>query len=250
MNGKRNYVMTVAGFDPSGGAGLLADVKTFEKHKAYGLAVNTGNTIQTEDKFHSMQWEKMERILETIAVLMDNYEIKAMKTGIVPSWKTLDEIVSFIKSKNENVKIVVDPVIRASSGFDFQSDLQSDQIIHVLKRIDLLTPNTNEAIALGEDANAIVAAKKLAQHCAVLLKGGHAFENPGTDILMMNGKEITLHPNEKQVHAKHGSGCILSAAITANLGLGHDLEESCRLAKRYTENALMSNTTLLAYHHV
>jgi len=85
MSEIRPFVLTIAGFDPSGGAGVLADVKTVEQHQVYGLAIITGNTIQTENEFLKMEWIPIDFVLESIEILFNKYEIKAVKIGIVPS---------------------------------------------------------------------------------------------------------------------------------------------------------------------
>ena len=93
MSANRPIVLTIAGFDPSGGAGILADVKTFEQHRVYGFAINTGNTIQTENEFFEMQWTDLNFVLKSLEKLFDNYSIKAVKIGIVPSLEYLKQIV-------------------------------------------------------------------------------------------------------------------------------------------------------------
>ena len=80
-------VLSLAGFDPSGGAGLLADIKTFEQHKVYGLSISTANTLQTENKFHSIQWEKIDSVLNAVNVMLSSYYIEAIKIGIVPAFQ-------------------------------------------------------------------------------------------------------------------------------------------------------------------
>lgn len=250
MLNRHTYVMSIAGFDPSGGAGLLADIKAFEQHKVYGLAVNTANTIQTEDAFYSLEWTKQEEVLKTIDVLFDAYPISAVKTGIVPSFKALCEIVAHVRSKNRQVKIVVDPVLRSSTGFDFHDSASKKDLASVLEQIDLLTPNTSEAMALTGNLHLETAALQLAGHCNVLLKGGHSSDQLGVDYLYAKSGMVILPPARTDVHAKHGSGCVLSAAITANLALGLDLEKACRKAKHYVERYLSSHPSLLGSHHV
>ena len=94
------------------------------------------------------------------------------------------------------------------------------------------------------------AAKEISNYCKVLLKGGHHAEKLGIDHLFTNNTILEFKPSHTNGSAKHGSGCILSAAIAANLALGHSLEETCKLSKHYIETILLSNNTLLAYHHV
>jgi hydroxymethylpyrimidine/phosphomethylpyrimidine kinase len=83
MQDKRPIVMSIAGMDPSAGAGLLADIKTFEQHKVYGLGISTAQTLQTDNQFFSIRWEETDDILEAIEKMLSNYEVKAIKIGIV-----------------------------------------------------------------------------------------------------------------------------------------------------------------------
>jgi hydroxymethylpyrimidine/phosphomethylpyrimidine kinase len=251
MSADRPFVLTIAGFDPSGGAGILADAKTFERHRVYGFAVNTGNTIQTENMFYEMQWTDLNFVLRTIQILFKNYSIKAVKIGIVPSLDYLKEIVFTIKRLSPKTKIVWDTVLKSTTEFDFMELENQAVLIEILKKIDLITPNYNEILQLSsEEINAETIAEILSEYCAILLKGGHNPNEIGVDYLY-TGKEIfRLTPKEASVFEKHGSGCVLSSAITANIALEQDLKTSCTNAKNYIENYLQSNQTKLGYHYV
>lgn len=247
---ERNYVMSIAGLDPSGGAGLLADIKTFEQHKVYGLSVSTASTIQTENEFYSVQWEELQDVLKAVTILLDTYPVKVVKTGIVPSFDFLLQLVSYIKKTNSEIKIIVDPIIKSSTNFDFQNKISKKELIKVLANIFLITPNLQEAMLLTNSSNAEDAAKELSGHCNVLLKGGHNKNAVGLDHLYIEGKCISLEPVLKGLSEKHGSGCVLSAAIASHLANGSDLEISCIRAKRYIEQFLSSTNSLLGFHHV
>nr|HYG49900.1 hydroxymethylpyrimidine/phosphomethylpyrimidine kinase [Flavobacteriales bacterium] len=250
MQQQRPYVLTVAGFDPSGGAGLLADVKTFEQHKVYGLGVSTANTLQTEDKFYSVEWENIENVLKAVDIMLDTYPVKVIKTGIVPSFDYLYAIVSRINHKNPKIKIVVDPVIKSSSGFEFHGPATSGNLQKVLSNVYLITPNLYEATRLTGNTDSKKAAKELSAHCHVLLKGGHAETNTGVDYLFTHENCFALEPENTGVPSKHGSGCVLSASIAANLARDYDLTTSCKRAKTYVEAFLTSNRSLLGFHYV
>lgn len=243
-------VLSLAGFDPSGGAGLLADIKTFEQHKVYGLSISTANTLQTENKFYSVEWEKIETVLNAVNVMLSSYSIQVIKIGIVPSFEYLSQLVKHIKSINAEIKIVLDPIIKSSTGFDFQKTIDKKELISVLKNIYLITPNIQEAMLLTNENDSKEAAKQIAEHCNVLLKGGHNDEKIGVDYLYTNGECIELQPTLTNLSAKHGSGCVLSAAIVSNLALGSDLKTACIEAKKYVEHFLNSNKSLLGFHHV
>jgi hydroxymethylpyrimidine/phosphomethylpyrimidine kinase len=97
--------MSIAGFDPSGGAGVLADIKTFEQLKVQGLAVCTAMTLQTESEFYTLQWQPIDEILSATDVLMKKYKVEAVKIGVVKDAKFLAQIVEKLKSINPEVKL-------------------------------------------------------------------------------------------------------------------------------------------------
>ena len=251
METNRPIVLTIAGFDPSGGAGILADIKTFEQHKVYGLGINTAITLQTADQFLSISWETEEAILRALDTMLKHYSISAVKIGIVENCSRLKNIVQFIHQYNKEIKIIIDPVIKSSSGFNFWNEtLDGTQLAALLSMAFLITPNYLEATQLLPAAEAKSAAQQLAQYCAVLLKGGHNTNEPGVDYLYQQQRCTSLQPSLKVVTAKHGSGCVLSAAIAANIALGNDLLTACTNAKIYIEQFLSSNNSLTGYHHV
>jgi hydroxymethylpyrimidine/phosphomethylpyrimidine kinase len=250
MQDERKYVMTIAGLDPSGGAGLLADIKTFEQHRVYGLSVCTATTLQTADKFHSIRWTPLHEVLRNLDTLIDAFPIAAIKTGIVPSFQYLAEIVQLIKRKNPATKIIVDPVLRSSTGFDFITKQDKTKLEKLLRLVTLATPNAVEIQTLSGHADPINGAKSLSHYCPILLKGGHLHEQEGfVDHLFIRGNEHVIEGSCERAAGKHGSGCVLSAGIVSNIGLGMDLEQACFEAKAYTEKFLSSNQTLLGYHY-
>ncbi|WP_348797593.1 hydroxymethylpyrimidine/phosphomethylpyrimidine kinase [Flavobacterium adhaerens] len=250
MSRNRPFVLTIAGFDPSGGAGVLADVKTFEQHKVYGFAINTGNSIQTENDFFEMQWTSLDFVLKSIRIFFRAYEIKAVKIGIVPSLEYLKEIVFTIKKLSPSTKIVWDTVLKSSTDFDFLNIQNQENLILILKKIDLITPNFNEILQLSKGFDVGTTSSQLSEHCNVYLKGGHNTQEIGVDYLFIKNNLQKLLPTTNDCQEKHGSGCVLSSAITANIALGHDLKSACEKAKNYIENYLLSNSTKLGYHYV
>lgn len=247
MSANRPFVLTVAGFDPSAGAGVLADIKTFEQRDVYGFAINTANTIQTEDTFSEIQWTDLAFVLKSIENLFDNYNISAVKIGIIPSLHYLKEIIFMIKKQSPTTKIVWDTVLKSTTNFDFLEVQNQEILIEILKKIDLITPNYDEIQILFPN---LLKNKETIIHTAVLLKGGHDLNEKGVDYLYIENEKVQFLPKTIQCYAKHGSGCVLSAAITANLALGMNLKAACKKAKIYTENYLLSNKTKLGYHHV
>lgn len=243
------YVMSIAGFDPSGGAGLLADIKTFEQFRLHGLSISTADTLQTENEFHSLEWKEQKTVLKNLDVLLNAYSVKAIKIGIVPSFNYLADLVIYIRKKSKTIKIIVDPVIRSSTGFDFHTEIEKSELKKVLENIDLITPNVEEAMKMTRATTAKEGALTLARYCSVLLKGGHSDLARGTDLLYTKGACVELRPSSIDLPPKHGSGCVLSAAITASLAKGNDLTTACTEAKQYVEQFLKSDPSLLGFHH-
>lgn len=251
MSAKRPFVLSIAGFDPSGGAGVLADIKTFEQHQVYGLAIITGNTIQTEDTFQAMHWTDLDLVLKSIKVLFGKYDIKTVKIGIVPSLDFLHKIAVEIKKFSPCTKIIWDPVLKSTSGFEFSTIENQSILIDILRQIDLITPNYNEIQQFRLVKSSVEEiAIELSQNCAVLLKGGHHPLKQGFDYLFVKGKIEELKPNFSSISQKHGSGCVLSASIISNLALDYNLLLTCKKSKLYVENYLRSNNKLLGYHYV
>lgn len=250
MEAGRPIALSIAGFDPCGGAGLLADIKTFEQHKVYGLGICSAQTLQTEDRFFSNQWKEKAQLLEELKTLLDHYDVRVVKIGIIENFEVAATIVQLIKQKNKNTNIVWDPVIRSSSGFDFWNGKTDHRLLaDILKQIDLVTPNYEEVMQLLPGAsNPKEAAQDLSRHCTVLLKGGHNDQEKGVDYLFKDYGVEVLTGNNEGMFAKHGSGCVLSAAIASQLASGKELLNACENGKRYVEQFLSSNKTLLGYH--
>jgi len=244
----RPYVLTIAGFDPSGGAGLLADVKTLEQLKCQGLAVCTVNTIQHDQKLKECYWISLAQIKDQIALLFERFEINVVKIGVIENWSVLQQIVALLKHINTEIQIVLDPVLRSSSAYDFHGpDL--DQLNSVLDDIALITPNYKEMQLLYPETTVETAAKEMSTKVQVFLKGGHRPDALGKDILYTQARKVFhLNPKNGDFFEKHGSGCILSSAIAGYMALGFPLLKACYRAKRYTEKVLRSNKSLLGYH--
>lgn len=251
MPKNRPFVLSIAGFDPSAGAGVLADIKTFEQHKVYGLSILTANTIQTESAFFSIQWTAIETVLQSIVVLFEKHQIEVVKIGIVPSFDYLRAIVYQIKEQSQSTKIVWDTIFTSSTRYNFLAIQDRKTLIDILNHLEIITPNYNEILLLGNNAGPIITViDELTTHCAVLLKGGHTPSEIGTDYLHTKDRFFRISPTVDHIYEKHGSGCVLSAAIASNLALGYDLLQSCKKAKEYIEKFLLSHPSQLGYHYV
>ncbi|MBB4800256.1 hydroxymethylpyrimidine/phosphomethylpyrimidine kinase [Flavobacterium nitrogenifigens] len=250
MSEDRPFALTIAGLDPSGGAGILADIKTFEQHKVSGFAISTANTIQTENKFYEIQWTDLSFVIRSIETLFLNYKISVVKIGILPSLHDLNRIVSTVKLFSPSTKIVWDPVLKSTTKFEFLNIKDYLDLNKIISKIDLITPNYNEIEILfpGIISKDYLKENKISTN--ILLKGGHNTSALGTDLLFLKDKIVELLPSNKICFEKHGSGCVLSSAIASNLALDQTLTEACKNAKNYIENYLNSTSTLIGYHYV
>ena len=247
----RPCVLSIAGFDPSGGAGVLADIKTFEQHKVLGMAAVTGITYQNEDEFEGVKWLNSDEIKKQTKLLLPKHKFQFVKIGMLENLDRLEEIVSDSRQQAAGIKIIWDPIIKTSSGFSIHEKFEKEKLISILKNIYLVTPNTDEIKILSGEQDEMVGAKKLSEHCNVFLKGGHSQKSKGKDYLLTtDGKTFSFRPKKISSTGKHGSGCVLSSAITANLALGNNLHRSCLKAKDYVTKILMSNKTLLGFHKI
>jgi hydroxymethylpyrimidine/phosphomethylpyrimidine kinase len=249
MVNQRPFAISIAGFDPSGGAGLLADIKCFEQHHVYGFGVCTALTVQTDTEFIGLEWIELEKIIAQLEPLVKKFKIKACKIGLIKDLYELEYLARYLKSSIPEIQIVVDPILAASAGYAFHDwENCMEEMKKVLTVIDLLTPNYLETVRICGQLKAEEAAKLWAHHCPILLKGGHNPTEPGTDYLYEGTQIYELKSEAILPHGKHGSGCVLSAAITANLSLGHSISASCLHAKTYIQQFLNSNKSPLGYH--
>jgi hydroxymethylpyrimidine/phosphomethylpyrimidine kinase len=245
----RPFALSIAGFDPSGGAGLLADIKTFEGNRVYGLGVCSTLTFQHESVFEGLKWMSAEEIASQLKVLFGKYEIEYIKIGLIENLDILYRTIGLIKKYAPHCFIIWDPILKASAGFTFHDKIDFALLHLICKELCLITPNIPEALALGTSESADLNAAALSEFCNVYLKGGHNPRQLGDDYLYLKGgKRIAYKSAGNRIFPKHGSGCVLSAAITAKLAKGIELEKACLLAKEYTLGVLESNNSLLGYH--
>jgi len=250
----RPCVISIAGFDPSAGAGILADIKTFEQHKVMGMGVATGITFQNDSEFEGVKWITPDEIIRQIKVLTRKYTFNFIKVGMIQDIDTLSAIISELKTQHSQkesfrTKLIWDPILKASTGYQIHKEFDRNKLNTILKNIYLLTPNSDEIKQLTGEEDETKAAKELSNYCNVLLKGGHSQKDKGRDRLFTTeGKAYPFKAKKISETGKHGSGCVLSSAITANLANGLSLQRSCLKGKDYVTNYLMSTKTMLGYH--
>jgi hydroxymethylpyrimidine/phosphomethylpyrimidine kinase len=249
---KRPYIISIAGFDPSAGAGILSDCKTFENLKVYGFGVCSALTLQTDKQCKEVKWLESTYIIQQIKVLLDEYNIHYFKIGIINNLTTLSYIITYIASQKKEPFIVWDPVIKAEAGYSFHENWEKQELEKILQQVNLITPNTFEWNYISnllsmkkENLSKLISYKG---YGAFLLKGGHNTNNQGCDYLYTKNKRQVLEGKPFKENSKHGTGCVLSSAVTAYLAKGFNLIQSCIKAKEYTEQFIISNNTRLGYH--
>lgn len=242
-------MISVAGFDPSGGAGILADAKTVESNGVNALGVCSAITFQTEDEFLGVSWIPPHQIELQLDLLLKKYEVHFLKIGLIQSLEVLDELISHIRQQYPQVKIIWDPILKASAGFQFHHEMDENLLHEILSQLFLITPNREEARQLMNEDDAFAAAKMMSRFCNVFLKSWNDESQNHFDILFENRNELWLKSDYAEGFSKHGSGCVLSAAITANLSKDMELKSACERAKLYTREFLKSSDGLLGTHH-
>jgi hydroxymethylpyrimidine/phosphomethylpyrimidine kinase len=251
----RPKVLVIAGYDQSAGAGVLADIKTLEAHEVYGYAAVTGLTLQNERAIRRVEWLALKDVYEQIDVCYESARFDWVKIGITPSMAAARAIIDHVHQQNAGARVVMDPVIRATTGNEFWGRLDRCEWEEVAARCYLVTPNMEEMGWLypGEEIGAECADLSSRLGCHIYLKGGQDRERPGRDYLWSDGEPEVLDAAVLDaavgvIWPKHGSGCVLSSALTANLALGFPLPVAAERAKRYIEKFLGSNKTLLGWH--
>ena len=240
-------VMSIAGVDPSGGAGIFADLKTFQAIGVYGTGIVTALTSQNPYEFFSTQPVSPEYIEEQIDSVMDAYDVEFVKTGMLYS----PEIIKLVaeKIREYDLKAVVDPVMVATSGGNLTKEDIADAFNrYLLPKSILTTPNISEAeklsgININNKEDAIKATELI--DCNCFITGGHL---DGINVININN-EITVKKQDLiETENLHGSGCNLSSAITAYLAKENSLVDSCFKAMDYVYDGIKNGNygTLIA----
>lgn len=250
--------LTIAGSDCSSGAGLQADLKTFQHFGTYGLTVVTCVVAETPETVCSIHSIPTGNVCDQLALMLDNYPVTALKTGMLFSAAHVIA-VSRILEQHPGIKVVVDPVMIASSGAALvEPDAVAAYLDHLLPLAALVTPNLDEAAifhgsAVRSEAEMVAAAESLLKQAgtAVLVKGGHLVGAQCADVLVMKpGGRIWFRSPRIDSEASHGTGCTLSAAITARLAQGDSLAEAVGNAKAYLERSLAEGLTVGKLAHL
>jgi hydroxymethylpyrimidine kinase/phosphomethylpyrimidine kinase len=257
--------LSIAGLDPSGGAGIIVDVRTFRAMGCYPAAAVTSITFQNTTGVFGVERQTAECLRGQVQAVIDDLPVAAVKTGVLPSQEIIAQTARLI-AENGLRNIVIDPVLRSTSGFELIDEKALTYLIRLLFPLsDLVTPNIPEAefiakISIRDDRDIERAARIIHSMGAknVLIKGGHAIEakrEGAIEVKMRgsNGKRLKSRARDHlfvgdsatvfdgeyfEIAAAHGTGCALSAAIAANLALGRSLVEAVGKAKEFVAEAI------------
>lgn len=237
-------LLTIAGSDSSGGAGIQADLKTFSAHGVFGMSVITALTAQNTQGVFAVQDISRDMIAAQIKAVFEDIEVDGVKIGMVSQIPTIEVIAEGLRLYAPQI-IVVDPVMVSKSGYHLLNpEAESALIRELLPLATVVTPNIPEAEVMTKMTIRTLsqmedAAKMIQQMGAknVLLKGGH-MEGASTDILY-DGQSFKYYTAARiATKNTHGTGCTLSSAITSNLALGYPLHEAVSRAKDYITIAI------------
>lgn len=238
-------VLSIAGFDPSSGAGITADLKTIAAHGLYGISCITALTVQSTQGVTQVQPISRRIVRSTLKALLDDFEPAAVKIGMLGSREVVDAVAGILE-EHRLPNVVLDPVLKASSGAAlFEAEGISLLIERLLPLVDVITPNLDEAHQLTElPVSSLSEMRTAAQQLhrlgakAVVITGGHLHQ-PSDILSEESGERMIEFPGEHvATNSTHGTGCAFASSLACNLALGEGLEESVRNAKEYVSQAL------------
>jgi hydroxymethylpyrimidine/phosphomethylpyrimidine kinase len=249
----RPVVLSIAGFDPSSGAGITADIKTIAAHECYGVTCVTALTVQSTQGVKRVDPVSGELVHQTLDYLAQDFEFAAVKIGMLGSAEVVAAVAEFLR-RQRPPNVVVDPVLRSSSGASLLDGAGSRLLAQeILPLATVTTPNLDEARVLarllGEsDRQASdtmengdwVIAERICQSGVrnVVITGGH--QSPPTDLLVSSAGRMEFLGDWINSQSTHGTGCAFSSSVACNLAVGLPIEESVRRAKHYVAQALLN----------
>lgn len=240
-----SVAMTIAGSDCSSGAGIQADLKTFQHFQVHGLTAVTCVVSETANIVRAVHAVPVDLVADQVSLLLDSFPVAAAKTGMLFSAGHVRAVTAILKN-HPSLPVVVDPVMIASTGAPLLEPDAMEAYRELLPLARVITPNLPEAEALlGEpipdEAALEKAARKLSEtfRTAVLLKGGHLPGPDCLDLLVDHGEVFRFTAGRIPLPGSHGTGCTLSAAITAALARGEALPRAVETAKKYLGETLL-----------
>jgi len=211
------------------------------------MGVVSALTWQNDTEFEKVEWIDCYKIIQQVSVLLRRFDIRYIKIGLVESIDVLHQLTTFLQTRIRNATIIFDPVMKASAGFVFHHGVH-EKFAEALHQLYCITPNLPEATQIFGSDNLHEKLKLQSTTVNILLKGGHTKDPLATDILYTRQQTHSFTNPRLPYGEKHGSGCVLSSALTAQLALGQELPQAVEQANKYTYSFLGSNETLLGYH--
>jgi hydroxymethylpyrimidine/phosphomethylpyrimidine kinase len=240
-------VLSIAGSDPSGGAGIQADLKAFSARGTYGMAALTALTAQNTQGVTAIHALSPDFVRAEIEAIFADISVDAVKIGMIANAEIAETVAATLEARARGIPVVLDPVMVAKGGAPLlASDANQAIMQRLLPLATIITPNLPEAAALlGEpEAKAREAmaeqAKRLLEHgpCAVLIKGGHLESDDSPDVLAEADGVTWFEGPRTRTRNTHGTGCTLSSAIAAEIAKGRSVVEAVRVAKAYLAEAI------------
>lgn len=243
-------LLTIAGSDCSGGAGIQADLKTFAAHGVYGMSVITSLTAQNTLGVTGVKDIPADFIGKQLDAVFTDIYPDAVKIGMLSNEETIEEIAKNLK-KYKARRVVLDPVMVATSGSRLIDERAVNSLIEkLLPLADLITPNMDEAAVLAgievenkEDMEEVAKIISSFTGGAILITGGH-LEDRADDLLYYKGEGFWIKGEKLNNPNVHGTGCTLSSAIAVNLAKGKDILGAVKEGKKYLEGAIRDNLDL------
>lgn len=240
-------VLTIAGSDCSGGAGIQADLKTFSAFGTFGMSVVTSIVAENTFRVIEIQDTRADMVEKQLIAIFEDIVPDAIKIGMLPSKEIMQTVAKFLKENKEEARnIVIDPVMYAKNGCALMDVENIDTLIETIVPLaDVLTPNIPEAEHLAamkienEDDVKEACIKIHKMGCKnILIKGGHSSGNEACDILY-DGIQFHKFCTQKiDTKNTHGTGCTYSSAIAANLAKGENIVNALEISKEYITNAI------------
>jgi hydroxymethylpyrimidine/phosphomethylpyrimidine kinase len=240
-------VLSIAGFDPSSGAGVTADIKTIAAHGCYGVACITALTVQSTSAVRRVEAVDTNLIVETLAELAGDLEIASVHIGMLGSGKVVKAVADFLTAR-KLPNIVLDPILKSSSGAELLDAAAARLLLErLLPLATILTPNVDEAsgltgLAVTDPEQMRAAARKLHEMgaAAVVITGGHL--DKAIDLLSFTSKRGVQQELFKSARLRsnstHGTGCAFATSVACHLAMGRGLPEAVLLAKAYVSAAI------------
>ncbi|HEV2880191.1 MAG TPA: bifunctional hydroxymethylpyrimidine kinase/phosphomethylpyrimidine kinase [Pyrinomonadaceae bacterium] len=244
--------LTIAGFDPSGGAGVVADIKTFTAFGCFATAAVTSLTFQNTTGVFGATHQTAADVRAQVLPVVEDFRVAGVKTGMLPTREVISEVARLLReTRLGEVCAIIDPVVRSTSGFDLIDAAALGALkSELLPLARLATPNLPEAeritgleIKTEADMRRAAALMREMGARAVLVKGGH-LTGDAVDLLDDEGRVELFRAPRIETDATHGTGCTLAAAITACLARGMSLSHAVGAAKRFVTEAIRRSPQL------